>query len=112
MARGHAPHLNGLQHGSAGTTLLGWYRAGVDADRRQPILSACLGHVHVSDTYWYPSAWPALMRGDLAPGAMVGGSVMTSTPISLAPLLERFFTQRLMQQRQASPHPIRSYRAT
>jgi site-specific recombinase XerD len=30
----------------------------------------------------------------------------------LAPLLERFFTQRLMQQRQASPHTIRSYRDT
>ncbi len=29
---------------------------------------------------------------------------------SLAPLLERFFTQRLMLQRQASPHTIRSYR--
>lgn len=31
---------------------------------------------------------------------------------SLAPLLERFFTQRLMQQRQASPHTISSYRDT
>ena len=30
-------------------------------------------------------------------------------PISLATLLERFFTQRLMQQRQASPHTISSY---
>ena len=30
----------------------------------------------------------------------------------LAPLLERFFTQRLMQQRQASPHTISSYRDT
>jgi len=36
---------------------------------------------------------------------------MTSTP-SLALLLERFFTQRLMQQRQASPHPISSSRDT
>ncbi len=36
---------------------------------------------------------------------------MTSTP-SLAILLERFFTQRLMQQRQASPHTISSYRDT
>ena len=36
---------------------------------------------------------------------------MTSTP-SLAILLERFFTQRLMQQRQASPHPISSSRDT
>jgi len=33
-------------------------------------------------------------------------------PISLAPLLERFFTHRLMQQRQASPHTISSYRDT
>lgn len=31
---------------------------------------------------------------------------------SLAPLLEHFFTQRLMQQRQASPHTISSYRDT
>ena len=31
---------------------------------------------------------------------------------SLAPLLERFFTQRLLQQRQASPHTIASYRDT
>ena len=35
-----------------------------------------------------------------------------STPISLPALLERFFTQRLMQQRQASPHTISSYRDT
>ncbi len=31
---------------------------------------------------------------------------------SLAPLLERFFTQRLMQQRRASPHTVSSYRDT
>lgn len=31
---------------------------------------------------------------------------------SLPPLLERFFTQRLMQQRQVSPHTISSYRDT
>jgi len=40
---------------------------------------------------------------------MLGGAIMT-TATSLAPLLERFFTQRLMQQRQASPHTISSYR--
>jgi site-specific recombinase XerD len=34
------------------------------------------------------------------------------TPASFAPLLERYFTQRLMQQRQASPHTISSYRDT
>jgi site-specific recombinase XerD len=36
---------------------------------------------------------------------------MTSSA-TFAPLLERFFTQRLMQQRQASPHTISSYRDT
>src|SRR5579859_6226783 len=35
-----------------------------------------------------------------------------TTPLSFATLLERFFTQRLMQQRQASPHTISSYRDT
>ncbi len=35
-----------------------------------------------------------------------------TTTTSLAPLLERFFTLRLMQQRQASPHTIKSYRDT
>jgi site-specific recombinase XerD len=35
-----------------------------------------------------------------------------TTTASFAALLERFFTQRLMQQRQASPHTISSYRDT
>jgi integrase/recombinase XerD len=32
--------------------------------------------------------------------------------LSFSALLERFFTQRLMAQRRASPHTIRSYRDT
>src|ERR1019366_8811787 len=48
--------------------------------------------------------------GDVPPGAMLGGAVMNITPTTLAPLLERFFTQRLMQHRQVSPHTISSYR--
>src|SRR6516162_326958 len=43
---------------------------------------------------------------------MLGRPVMKATATNLAPLLERFFTQRLMQQRQASPHTISSYRDT
>ena len=35
-----------------------------------------------------------------------------NTPLSFPALLERFFTQRLMQQRQASHHTISSYRDT
>ena len=35
-----------------------------------------------------------------------------TTSATLAPLLERFFTDRLMRQRQASPHTVASYRDT
>lgn len=35
-----------------------------------------------------------------------------STTVSFPTLLQRFFTQRLMQQRRASPHTIGSYRGT
>jgi len=58
----HGPRLQDLRHRFAVKTLLRWYRAGQDAERRLPLLSAYLGHVHVSDTFWYLSAWPELMR--------------------------------------------------
>ena len=35
-----------------------------------------------------------------------------NTPADLSPLLESFFTQRLIDQRKASPHTINSYRDT
>jgi len=62
----HGPRLHDLRHRFAVTTLVRWYRAGEDAERRLPLLSAYLGHVHVSDTYWYLSAWPELMREAMA----------------------------------------------
>ena len=62
----HGPRLHDLRHRFAVMTLLRWYRAGEDAERRLPILSTYLGHVHVSDTFWYLSAWPELMRQAMA----------------------------------------------
>src|SRR5215472_12495039 len=50
-------------------------------------------------------------RSRLAPRATLGAAPM-SHATSLAPLLERFFTQRLMQERRVSPHTIGSYRDT
>jgi len=41
----------------------------------------------------------------------MGEVAMTPQP-SFAPLLERFFTQRLITQKQVSPHTIASYRDT
>jgi integrase/recombinase XerD len=58
----HGPRLHDLRHRFAVKTLLRWYRAGEDPERRLPSLSAYLGHVHVSDTFWYLSAWPELMQ--------------------------------------------------
>jgi len=43
-----------------------WYRAGVDVERRLPILSTYLGHTKVTDTYWYLEAMPELLRLALA----------------------------------------------
>ncbi len=34
----------------------------LEIERRLPVLSAYLGHVHWSDTYWYLSALPELMH--------------------------------------------------
>lgn len=56
------PRLHDLRHHFALATVLHWYRDGQDVERRLPVLSAFLGHVEVSDTYWYLSAWPELLE--------------------------------------------------
>lgn len=58
----HGPRLHDLRHRFATNTLVQWYRAGQDPERRLPVLSAYLGHVHVADTQWYLNASPELMR--------------------------------------------------
>jgi integrase/recombinase XerD len=62
----HGPRLHDFRHRFAVMTLLRWYRAGEDAERRLPTLSTYLGHVHVSDTFWYLTAWPELMHEAMA----------------------------------------------
>src|SRR5262249_1843749 len=47
------PRLHDLRHTFVCRRLLAWYRDGVDIDRVIDQLSASLGHVKVSDTYWY-----------------------------------------------------------
>ena len=57
----YGPRLHDLRHRFAVTTLLHWYRTGVDVEQRLPVLSTYLGHAHVTDTYWYLSATPELL---------------------------------------------------
>jgi integrase len=58
----HGPRLHDMRHRFATNTLVQWYRSGQDPERRLPLLSAYLGHVHVADTQWYLEATPELMR--------------------------------------------------
>jgi integrase/recombinase XerD len=61
-ATGQRPAVLGdLRHTFAVSTLLSWHRAGVDVERRLPVLSAYLGHVNPAQTYWYLEGTPELM---------------------------------------------------
>ena len=62
----HGPRLHDFRHRFAVQTLLRWYRSGEDVERRLPVLSTYLGHVHVADTYWYLTACPELMGQAMA----------------------------------------------
>ena len=44
------------------STLVRWYRDGVDVERHLPELSTYLGHAHITDTYWYLTATPELLQ--------------------------------------------------
>jgi len=56
------PRPHDLRHAFAVRTLLDWYRAGEDIDRRMPLLSTYLGHVDPASTYWYLEAVPELLE--------------------------------------------------
>ena len=58
----HGPRLHDFRHRFATRTLVQWYRSNQDPERKLPLLSAFLGHVHVADTQWYLSGSPELMR--------------------------------------------------
>jgi len=58
----HGPRLHDLRHSFALRTILGWYREGHDVERLLPRLATYLGHAHITDTYWYLTATPELLR--------------------------------------------------
>lgn len=59
--RGQRPRLHDLRHTFAVRRLIRWDRRGVDLHHRIAALSTYLGHVKVTDTYWYLSAVPELL---------------------------------------------------
>jgi len=58
----HGPRIHDLRHTFAVRTLRNWYRLGRDVECYLPQLAAYLGHVHISDTYWYLTGTPELLR--------------------------------------------------
>ena len=56
------PRLHDFRHRFAVRTMIQWYRTAQDVERRLPVLSTYLGHAHVSDTYWYLTHCPELMK--------------------------------------------------
>ena len=89
-------------------TLRSWYEQGAPVEVFLPRLSTYVGHTQApADTYCYLQAAPELLRpGGGTPGTRRGGKTMST----VAPLLEAFFTDRLMAQRNASAHTVAAYR--
>ena len=56
-----APRMYDLRHTFACRRLLRWYQKGRDVNHLLGRLSTFLGHVKISDTYWYLTATPELM---------------------------------------------------
>jgi integrase len=55
------PRLHDLRHSFACRRVARWYDAGINLDHAVSALSVYLGHVKVSDTYWYLTATPDLL---------------------------------------------------
>jgi integrase len=57
-----APRLYDVRHSFACHTLLRWLESGVDVNNKMLYLATYLGHVKISDTYWYLTGTPELME--------------------------------------------------
>jgi integrase len=55
------PRIHDLRHSFVCRRILAWYEEGISVDQAIPFLSVYLGHVKVTDTYWYLTGIPELM---------------------------------------------------
>jgi integrase len=69
------PRPHDLRHSFAVSTLIDWYREGVEVEPLLARLSTYLGHVHPGNTYWYLSAAPELLG--LAAARLEGSTEVT-----------------------------------
>jgi len=79
--------------------MIDWYRSGEDVERRLPTLSTIPWPCLRDSTYWYLTEYPELMR--MAVQRLEDRwEGRNEKRASFAPLLQSFFTGRLMQQKQ------------
>lgn len=57
----HAPRVHDLRHTMVVRRVILWQAQGVDIDQAMLALSTYVGHVNVTNTYWYLSAVPELI---------------------------------------------------
>ena len=62
QGRTRSPRLHDLRHRMVVKRILLWHAEGVNVDAKMAVLATYLGHVLVSDLYWYFSATPELMN--------------------------------------------------
>ena len=60
--QGRVPRLYDFRHTFVCHRLLAWYEQGANVNEMLPYLSTYLGHVKVTDTYWYITGIPELMN--------------------------------------------------
>ena len=112
-----SPRMHDLRHTMAVRTLIDWYRHTDNRDGRidalLPLLSTLsrsrLAGIHILVLDRRPGLDAAGRRTATRTGRPHRGSGLVS---ALAPLLQSFFTERLVGQRRASPHTIAGYRDT
>ena len=55
------PRIHDIRHTFITRTLQHWQEAGIDVDKNILSLSTYVGHVRITDTYWYVTATPTLL---------------------------------------------------
>ena len=109
------PRVHDLRHTFAVTTLTRWYRDGADVQAQAAGAVGLPGAFLPGGDVLVPAGHPRAARAGRRAAAAArpaGRHRREDAMTALAPILEAFFTDRLMTQRGASPHTIASYRDT
>ena len=109
------PRLADFRHSFCTATLLDWYRDGADVHARMPRLTHLPRSRRPEVDVLVSDRHTAAARPGRRPTRAHFGAGDDDRRVAhndLAPLLQGFFTDKLMRQRQASPHTIAAYRDT